>query len=104
MRANATAVAEVPAEVVLEETEFRTTMKPRKEPPRDPLKRVGKPFYGAYLDLKKRIPYYLSDITDGLSSKVLSSTLFIFFACVSPAVTFGGIYSELLPFVGWHVL
>ena len=100
--------------MVLEEPEHRTTVRHHKEPPRNPLQRVGRPFYGAYSDLKKRMPLYLSDIRDGLSPQVLSSIVFIFFASLSPAITFGGMYGELLLFIcgmcwavailWWHVL
>ncbi|KAF2358900.1 Bicarbonate transporter eukaryotic [Trinorchestia longiramus] len=72
----------------------RTTLRDKaKKEQRDPLKRVGKPFYGVYMDLKSRMPMYLSDIKDGLSPQVLAATIFIFFASLSPAITFGGMYA-----------
>jgi hypothetical protein len=42
-------------------------------------------------DIKKRIKFYASDYTDGIHYKSLSSSFFLFFACLAPAVTFGGI-------------
>jgi len=42
-------------------------------------------------DVRRRSACYASDFRDGLQSKSLSSTLFLFFACLAPAVTFGGI-------------
>ncbi|XP_068216025.1 anion exchange protein 3 [Palaemon carinicauda] len=66
----------------------------RKPPPRDPLIRTGKPFYGMIQDIKTRYPLYLSDIKDGLSGQVLATTIFIFFAALSPAITFGGMYGD----------
>ncbi|MCP4172411.1 MAG: HCO3- transporter, partial [Fuerstiella sp.] len=42
-----------------------------------------------------RLPHYASDFRDGFHSKSVASTLFLFFACLAPAVTFGGIMAEL---------
>lgn len=73
----------------------------RKPPPRDPLIRHGKPFYGLIQDIKIRYPRYLSDIKDGISGQVLASAFFIFFACLSAAITFGGMYGDQMDnFVG----
>lgn len=66
----------------------------KRPPPRDPLIRTGKPFFGVLQDLKTRYPLYLSDIKDGLSGQVLAAAIFIFFAALSAAITFGGIYGE----------
>lgn len=63
-------------------------------PPRDPLVRKGKLFYGLIQDAKIRYSQYLSDFRDGLSAQVLSACIFIFFAALSPAVTFGGMYCK----------
>jgi mannitol/fructose-specific phosphotransferase system IIA component (Ntr-type) len=46
---------------------------------------------GLIQDIRRRAACYLSDFRDGLRSKSISSTLFLFFACLAPAVTFGGI-------------
>ena len=68
-----------------------------KPPPkRDPLIRTGKPFHGVIEDIKGRYCDYLSDIKDGLSAQVLSASIFIFFACLSPAITFGGMYCKYI--------
>lgn len=50
---------------------------------------------GLIQDLKRRLPHYASDFRDGLHFKSLSSTLFLLFACLAPAITFGGIMAEL---------
>lgn len=42
-------------------------------------------------DLARRWPHYLGDFRDGLHPKCIASTLFLFFACLAPAVTFGGV-------------
>ncbi|KAL7637649.1 UNVERIFIED_CONTAM: hypothetical protein RMT77_012386 [Armadillidium vulgare] len=69
------------------------------KPPRDPLVRKGIPFYGVVQDIKIRYPRYLSDIVDGFSPQVLSASIFIFFAALSPAITFGGLYGEKTNFL-----
>lgn len=66
----------------------------KRPPPRDPLIRTGKPFFGVLQDIKTRYPLYLSDIKDGLSGQVLAAAIFIFFAALSAAITFGGIYGD----------
>ena len=50
-----------------------------------------KPFAGLAGDLRRRLPHYWSDIRDGLQSKCIAATIFMFFACLAPAITFGGI-------------
>lgn len=53
-------------------------------------------FCGALLaDIKRRLPYYASDFADGMGSKSLGSSLFLFFACLAPAIAFGGLLSVL---------
>jgi len=41
---------------------------------------------GLMNDIKSKAPFYLSDWKDGLNLKSLSSTFFLFFACIAPAV------------------
>lgn len=64
--------------------------------PDDPLQRTGMLFGGLVRDLKRRYPRYLSDITDALSPQVLAAVIFIYFAALSPAVTFGGLLGQFL--------
>ena len=45
---------------------------------------------GLINDAKNRYRYYLSDITDGIHIQCVASTIFLFFACITPIVTFGG--------------
>lgn len=59
------------------------------------LQATGRPFGGAFLDLRRRLPHYVDDWRAGLHPKVLGSTLFMFFACLAPAVAFGGLLSTL---------
>ena len=52
---------------------------------------TGRLFGGVRDDIGRRLRHYASDFRDGANAKSLSSTLFLFFACLAPAVTFGGI-------------
>ncbi|MBW3599226.1 MAG: PTS sugar transporter subunit IIA [Planctomycetes bacterium] len=70
----------------------RTTVPEKALPPPSPgLQYTGRLGGGLVRDARRRLPHYLSDFRDGLHTKALSSTLFLFFACVAPAVTFGGV-------------
>ena len=57
----------------------------------DGLAYTGRPFGGLLLDLARRSEQYLGDFRDGLHLKCVGSTLFLYFACLAPAVTFGGV-------------
>lgn len=52
---------------------------------------TGRLFGGLMLDLRRRVPHYVGDFRDGLHFKCVGSMLFLFFACLAPAVTFGGV-------------
>ncbi len=52
---------------------------------------TGRLFGGVRQDVARRLPHYLGDFREGLHGKCAASTLFLFFACLAPAVTFGGI-------------
>ncbi|XP_069760820.1 band 3 anion transport protein-like isoform X2 [Narcine bancroftii] len=60
----------------------------------DPLKRTGRPFGGVIRDIKRRHPKYLSDIKDALNPQCLAAIIFIYFAALTPAITFGGLLEE----------
>ena len=68
-------------------------------PPDDPLKRTGRPFGGMINDIKRRYPQYLSDIKDALSTQCLATIFFIYFAALSPAITFGGLLGMSLSLI-----
>ncbi len=42
-------------------------------------------------DLKRRLPWYADDFVQGFHSKVLGSTLFLYFACLANAIAFGAL-------------
>ncbi len=48
-------------------------------------------FAGLIADIRRRLPHYVDDFRDGLRAKTLASIIFMFFACLAPAVTFGGL-------------
>ncbi|XP_035266620.1 sodium-driven chloride bicarbonate exchanger-like isoform X1 [Anguilla anguilla] len=58
------------------------------------LQRTGRLFGGLVMDLKRKLPHYLSDYTDALSLQCLASFLFLYCACMSPVITFGGLLGE----------
>ncbi|XP_035485680.2 sodium-driven chloride bicarbonate exchanger isoform X1 [Scophthalmus maximus] len=58
------------------------------------LQRTGRLFGGLVLDIKRKAPHYLSDYTDALSLQCLASFLFLYCACMSPVITFGGLLGE----------
>ncbi|XP_053675322.1 sodium-driven chloride bicarbonate exchanger isoform X3 [Anopheles nili] len=55
------------------------------------LSRTGRLFGGLMNDLKRKVPFYLSDFKDGLSMQCVASWIFLYFACLSPIITFGGL-------------
>uniref|UniRef100_A0A3B5KXX7 Anion exchange protein n=1 Tax=Xiphophorus couchianus TaxID=32473 RepID=A0A3B5KXX7_9TELE len=61
----------------------------------DPLSRTGRPFGGMIRDIKRRYQYYKSDLTDALNAQALAAIIFIYFAALSPAITFGGLLAFL---------
>uniref|UniRef100_H3AAS5 Anion exchange protein n=1 Tax=Latimeria chalumnae TaxID=7897 RepID=H3AAS5_LATCH len=60
----------------------------------DPLQRTGKLFGGVIRDVKRRYPMYMSDFKDALNSQCAAAVIFIYFAALSPAITFGGLLGE----------
>uniref|UniRef100_A0AAQ4PJ51 Anion exchange protein n=1 Tax=Gasterosteus aculeatus aculeatus TaxID=481459 RepID=A0AAQ4PJ51_GASAC len=58
------------------------------------LQRTGRICGGLVLDVKRKLPFYWSDIRDSLSLQCLASVLFLYCACMSPVITFGGLLGE----------
>ncbi|XP_032573709.1 anion exchange protein 3 isoform X1 [Drosophila sechellia] len=65
----------------------------RKKKKPSPLEKTGRLWGGLRNDLKRRMPMYKSDILDGLNTETLAATIFMYFACLSTAITFGGLVS-----------
>ncbi len=77
----------------LEHFESRTT---REKPPEPAKVTEGLVYSGGFgrglrRDIARRLPHYVDDFKDGLHAKCAGSILFLFFACLAPAVTFGGV-------------
>uniref|UniRef100_A0A3Q4HKC0 Anion exchange protein n=1 Tax=Neolamprologus brichardi TaxID=32507 RepID=A0A3Q4HKC0_NEOBR len=60
----------------------------------DPLKRSGMPFGGLIHDIRRRYPQYASDLKDALDMQCIAAVIFIYFAALSPTITFGGLLGE----------
>ena len=78
--------------VALDHFTKRTSAEPAVAPDvSEGLTYTGQLCGGLRHDVARRWPHYLSDFVDGLHGKCVGSTLFLFFACLAPAVTFGGV-------------
>uniref|UniRef100_A0AAQ5X2G9 Anion exchange protein n=1 Tax=Amphiprion ocellaris TaxID=80972 RepID=A0AAQ5X2G9_AMPOC len=64
------------------------------KPADEPLRRSGRLFGGLIRDVMRRYPQYLSDIRDALNPQCMAAIIFIYFAALSPAITFGGLLGE----------
>ena len=47
-----------------------------------------------FSDIKRKKPFYLSDFKDGLAVQSIASIIFIYFACLTPIITFGGLLGD----------
>uniref|UniRef100_A0A8D0BJ61 Anion exchange protein n=1 Tax=Salvator merianae TaxID=96440 RepID=A0A8D0BJ61_SALMN len=83
-----------PGTELLKTLEEELKAQEQKQKDDDPLRRTGKPFGGLVKDIKRRYPKYLSDIKDALNAQCLAAVIFIYFAALSPAITFGGLLGD----------
>ncbi|XP_031431809.1 sodium bicarbonate cotransporter 3 isoform X2 [Clupea harengus] len=58
------------------------------------LQRTGRIFGGLVRDVMRKAPFYWSDVRDAMSLQCLASVLFLYCACMSPVITFGGLLGE----------
>uniref|UniRef100_A0A8K9UDN2 Anion exchange protein n=1 Tax=Oncorhynchus mykiss TaxID=8022 RepID=A0A8K9UDN2_ONCMY len=58
------------------------------------LQRTGRIFGGLVMDVRRKAPFLWGDIRDALSLQCLASVLFLYCACMSPVITFGGLLGE----------
>ncbi|XP_078259935.1 sodium-driven chloride bicarbonate exchanger-like isoform X1 [Rhinoraja longicauda] len=58
------------------------------------LQRTGRLFGGLYEDIKRKIPFFWSDFRDAFNLQCVASFLFLYCACMSPVITFGGLLGE----------
>ncbi|XP_015118680.1 sodium-driven chloride bicarbonate exchanger isoform X3 [Diachasma alloeum] len=58
------------------------------------LSRTGRLFGGLINDIKRKAPFYITDFKDAMALQCIASFIFLYFACLSPIITFGGLLSE----------
>ena len=46
---------------------------------------------GLIADIRRRARWYYSDFKDALNPQCIASIIFIYFACLTPIITFGGL-------------
>ena len=75
----------------IQDFKARAEPPPEAEPSEIPeeLQYSGKFGGGFWRDIQRRVQCYGDDFRQGFSTKTISSTLFLLFACLAPAVTFG---------------
>ena len=54
------------------------------------LKFTGRFCGGLIDDIKRKAPWYVSDFKDAFNFQVIPAIAFLYFACLSPIITFGG--------------
>uniref|UniRef100_A0A4W3JK62 Anion exchange protein n=1 Tax=Callorhinchus milii TaxID=7868 RepID=A0A4W3JK62_CALMI len=79
---------------MLKKRQAREDQRKATEEDNDPLRRTGKVFGGLVRDVRRRYPLYLSDFKDALNPQCMAAIIFIYFAALSPAITFGGLLGE----------
>ncbi|KAL3064964.1 hypothetical protein OYC64_001074 [Pagothenia borchgrevinki] len=58
------------------------------------LQRTGRVFGGLVNDVRRKIPFLWSDVRDAVSLQCVASVLFLYCACMSPVIAFGGLLGE----------
>ncbi|XP_034090115.1 sodium bicarbonate cotransporter 3-like [Gymnodraco acuticeps] len=58
------------------------------------LQRTGRAFGGLVNDVRRKIPFLWSDVRDAVSLQCVASVLFLYCACMSPVIAFGGLLGE----------
>ncbi|KAF6214608.1 hypothetical protein GE061_009351 [Apolygus lucorum] len=58
------------------------------------LTRSGRWFGGLIKDIERKAPWYWSDFKDAMAMQCVASWIFLYFACLSPIITFGGLLSQ----------
>ncbi|XP_074648267.1 sodium-driven chloride bicarbonate exchanger-like [Tubulanus polymorphus] len=56
--------------------------------------RTGRFFGGLIDDVKRKAPFYASDFKDALHIQSIASFIFLYFACLTPIITFGGLLGD----------
>ncbi|XP_041374557.1 sodium-driven chloride bicarbonate exchanger-like isoform X2 [Gigantopelta aegis] len=58
------------------------------------LQRTGRIFGGLRDDIRRKLPFWLSDFKDALHVQCIASFVFLYFACLTPIITFGGLLGD----------
>ncbi|XP_059486038.1 electrogenic sodium bicarbonate cotransporter 1 isoform X3 [Neocloeon triangulifer] len=58
------------------------------------LSRTGRIWGGLMNDIKRKAPWYWSDFKDAVAVQCIASWVFLYFACLSPIITFGGLLGQ----------
>jgi hypothetical protein len=49
-----------------------------------------RPFHGLLVDIRNKLPFYISDYTDCASLQCIAATLYLYLVCLCSVVAFGG--------------
>lgn len=77
-----------------EKQEVDSEEEEERERERSGLVRSGKLFGGLINDIKRKAPWYWSDFKDAIALQSLASVFFLYFACLAPIITFGGLLGQ----------
>ncbi|KAL0979183.1 hypothetical protein UPYG_G00181840 [Umbra pygmaea] len=58
------------------------------------LEHTGRFCGGLFLDIKRKLPWFLSDFYEGFHIQSISAVLFIYLGCITNAITFGGLLGD----------
>ncbi|XP_072486614.1 anion exchange protein 4 isoform X2 [Notamacropus eugenii] len=58
------------------------------------LQRTGRLFGGLVQDIRRKVPWYLSDFSDALNVQSFPAILYIYLATITNAITFGGLLGD----------
>ncbi|KAL5005938.1 hypothetical protein ScPMuIL_017096 [Solemya velum] len=56
--------------------------------------RTGRLFGGLFDDVRRKVPFFVSDFKDAVHVQSLASFIFLYFACLTPIITFGGLLGD----------
>lgn len=62
----------------------------------DALRRTGHLFGGLLADVRRKLPFYAADFRDAIHVQSFAAFVFLYFACLAPTITFGGMLNKYL--------
>jgi len=79
-----------------DDKELLEMLKEKKEHAEDDsLQFTGRLFGGLMADIRRKLPFYVSDFTDAFHIQTLASIIYIYLATVTKAITFGGFLGDI---------